>query len=109
LSVAVFVTSCVRVTSSEIRSKTAAAVFKVPACTWRRERAFATFDEAFAVRLMALLNFIETASPPASSAAVEIREPLERRARLFWRRSLDFWRLNEASVEDVFVLMEIIL
>jgi len=58
---------------------------------------------------MALLNFMETARPPASSAAVEILEPLDKRAKLFWRRSLDFCKLKEASVEEVFVLMEIIL
>jgi hypothetical protein len=51
---------------------------------------------------------MDTAKPPASSAAVEILDPLERRARLFCRRSLDLCRLSEARVEEELVLMEII-
>jgi len=64
--------------------------------------------EVLAVLLTALLNFIETANPPASSEADAIRLPLERRARLFCKRSLDFWRFREARDDEAFVLMDII-
>jgi hypothetical protein len=43
---------------------------------------------------------METARPPASSEGVEMREPLERRAKLFCRRSLDLLRLRDAKDAD---------
>jgi hypothetical protein len=36
---------------------------------------------------------------------VEIFEPLERRARLFWSKSLDFVRLREAKDAELLVLI----
>jgi hypothetical protein len=41
-------------------------------------------------------SFIETASPPASSAATEILDPLDRRAKLFWSMSLDLVKFAAA-------------
>ena len=57
------------------------------------------------MRLMAADNFIETARPPASSEASEIREPLDKRARLFWRSVWLRLRFSEDRLAEVFVLI----
>jgi len=71
------------------------------------ESALDTFTEADWVRLTAALNFMETAKPPASSEGFAIRDPLERRTKLFCNKSLAFWRFREASEDEEFVLIEI--
>ena len=60
------------------------------------------------VRRIDALNFIETASPPASSKEELIRNPLDSRFRLFWRLTFVLLRLYEASEAAELLLMLII-
>src|SRR5262249_49111309 len=105
MSVALLVASVESNFSSEIRLRMSPAVFKAPSCTCRNDVASATLVLAASVRLMAASNFIETARPPASSAGETIREPLDKRARLFWSIVLLLFRLYAALIAAAFVLM----
>ena len=55
--------------------------------------------------MIAAVNFIDTARPPASSEASEILEPLDRRAKLFWSNVWLRFRFNEDKLAEVFVLI----
>jgi hypothetical protein len=51
-------------------------------------------------RLAVAPSFIDTAKPPASSAGLTMREPLDNRFRLFCSRLLELAKLLEAVVAD---------
>jgi hypothetical protein len=61
------------------------------------------------LRLRAAVSFIDTARPPASSEASAMREPLERRAKLFCKRELLLLRLSAERDAAVFVLTTILM
>jgi hypothetical protein len=52
---------------------------------------------------------MDTARPPASSEASEMREPLERRAKLFCKRELLLLRLSAERDAAVLVLTTILM
>jgi hypothetical protein len=56
-------------------------------------------------RRAAALSFIETANPPASSAGLTIRDPLESRVRLFCSIEFDAARLFAAREAAAFELI----
>ena len=63
------------------------------------------FEIAALVRLMEAVSFIETASPPASSAGLVIRFPLDSLVRLSCRFLLFFARLKDARMAAGFVFI----
>ena len=99
------------VLSSDIRSRTFPAVERAPSCVCRNDWAFAKFVLTASVRLIAADNFIDTASPPASSDGFTIFIPLDRRLRLFCSIALLLLRLFLATVaaEFVFIVTGILL
>jgi hypothetical protein len=63
------------------------------------------FDIAALVRLIDEVNFIETARPPASSAGLVIRFPLDNRVKLDCRFLLFSVRLKDARMAAGFVFI----
>jgi hypothetical protein len=63
------------------------------------------FDIAAFVRLIEEDSFIDTASPPASSAGLVMRLPLDKRVRLFCSCLLFSVRLNAARMAAGFVFI----
>jgi hypothetical protein len=68
--------------------------------------ALETLEVVAAVRLSAASKRSDTARPPASSEAEAIFEPLDSRWRLFCKSELLLLKFCEASVAEVFVLIE---
>ena len=106
-----FNTSWLSAFSSAILSMIFPEDSKIPSCTWRNEIAFPTFASTPLSRLIEPLSFIATASPPASSAGLVIRLPLERRFKLFCRALLFLvsWKLARAAAMLVLIVIDIVL
>ena len=60
-------------------------------------------------RLRLLCNFIATASPPASSDALTIRLPLERRCKLLLKRTLARFKFSDDLVAAKLELIVILI